>query len=126
MDKVINPIHPELSVRYSALVDTGADDCVFPAGVAIALGHNLTSVIPKVIHRINSAALAYPHTSTTEMLGKDSDWLPTNDVLYTITDTPIDYLAGCQNFLLGAKKFLSNFILTVDYPQKRFSIQNPA
>lgn len=124
--RLSNPDYPKSSVRYSALVDTGADDCVFPAGVAIALGHNLTSVTPKIIHGINSASLSYPHTSTIEILGMDSDYLPTTDVLYTVAGAPIDYLVGCQNFLLGAKKFLSDFILTVDYPQKVFSIQHPA
>lgn len=123
--RLSNPDYPKSSVRYSALVDTGADDCVFPAGVAIALGHNLTSVTPKIIHGVNSASLSYPHTSTIEILGVDPDGLPTTDVLYTIVDTPIDYLVGCQNFLLGTRNFLSRFVLTIDYPRQVFSIRNP-
>ena len=124
--RVSNPDHPEIKpARFIALVDTGADDCVFPASAAQAMGHDLKSVKPKKIHGVNSAALAYPHTSTIEVLGIDSVGLPTNKVLYTIKDTPIDYLVGCQNFILGTRKFLSNFILTIDYPNQKFSIRNP-
>ena len=124
--RISNPDHPEFSpVEFNALVDTGADDCVFPAGTAQALGHNLTAVQPKVIYGVNAAALAYPHTSKIENLGMNPvDCMPTTDVLYTIMDTPIDYLVGCQHFILGTRNFLSNFVLTVDYPNQIFSIRN--
>lgn len=124
--RIFNPDHPEIKpVQFMALVDTGADDCVFPASAAQVLGHDLKSVKPKKIHGVNSAALAYPHTSTIEILGIDSVGLPTTKVLYTIKDAPIDYLVGCQNFILGTRNFLTNFILKIDYPNQNFSIRNP-
>ena len=123
--RITNPDYPELSVRYAAIVDTGADDCVFPAEAAIVLKHKLTSVQPKVIQGINSSSLAYPHTSKIEVLEMGPDGLPTKTILLTMTDTPIDYLVGGQNFILGTKNFLSNFILTIDYPNQMFSIRNP-
>ena len=125
--RIFNPDHPEIKpVQFTALVDTGADDCVFPASAAQALGHNLTTVEPKVIHGVNAPALAYPHTSTIEILGIDSIGMPTTKVLYTIKGTPIDYLVGCQNFILGTRNFLTNFILKIDYPNQIFSIRNPS
>ncbi|MCD4830229.1 MAG: aspartyl protease family protein [Anaerohalosphaeraceae bacterium] len=125
--RISNPDHPEISpVKFMALVDTGADDCVFPASAAQALGHNLTTVKPKVIHGVNTPALAYPHTSTIEILEIDSVGLPTTKVLYTIKNTPIDYLVGCQNFILGTRNFLTNFVLKIDYPNQKFSIRRPS
>ncbi len=46
-------------------------------------------------------------------------------VLYSIPETPVDFVVGCEAFLLGRRKFLNNFVLTVDYPRQVFSIRLP-
>ena len=47
------------------------------------------------------------------------------ELLYTVDDTPIDFMPNLHVVLLGVNSFLSRFVLTIDYPQKRFSIQYP-
>ena len=123
--RVINP-KLNLSVRVLALVDTGADDCLFPAQVATELGHDLESVEPKVIVTANGPTNAYPHTSKLEILEIKADGKPGSQVLYTIPDTLIDFTQGCECFLLGTKTFLNRFVLTIDYPKQVFSILNPS
>lgn len=115
----------KMAILTLALIDTGADECVFPDSAAIQLGHDLKSVAPKTVRGINSSAPAYSHTSRIEILGMSPSGSPTDNVLYTIPDTPIDFLVGGQNFLLGVRNFLSRFVLTIDYPNKRFSLRNP-
>ncbi len=53
------------------------------------------------------------------------DGMPGPNVLYTIPEMPIDFVRGCDAFLLGVGNFLSNFVLTIDYPRQRFSIRKP-
>jgi hypothetical protein len=40
-------------------------------------------------------------------------------------NTPVDFLPNLNVVLLGASNFLSQFILTIDYPNKKFSIKYP-
>lgn len=122
--KVTNPSTGQAAI-FKALVDTGAYSCVFPANVAPYLGHELKSVRPTTIQGVGSFAIAYPHTSRVKILEMLANYLPGNTVLYTIQDTPIDFVEGCSHFLLGVNNFLANFVLTVDYPRKVFSIRNP-
>ena len=49
----------------------------------------------------------------------------TGAVVYTINDTPIDFLPNLHLVLLGVKSFLSNFVLNIDYPRKMFSVKKP-
>lgn len=124
--RVSHPVHQNIASKHLAIIDTGADDCLFPSDVAKKLGHDLKSVQPKQICGIRSTSLAYPHPIKIEVLEMGPTGYATDNVLYTIPNTPIDFLEGGQNFLLGSRTFLSKFILTVDYPQQFFSLQNPA
>ena len=129
--RVSNPKSTKkLKALALAIVDTGADDCLFPAETAIALGHNLRSVPSKSITGINSSTKAYPHTSQVEILETGANGLPTKKVLFTIKNALIDFIKGSNNrqvpFLLGTKNFLSKFVLTIDYPKNRFSIRRPS
>jgi hypothetical protein len=65
------------------------------------------------------------HTSNIEVLEMLPNGRAGSRILYTLSDTPIDFTRGCQTFLLGARKFLSKFILTVNYPRKIFSLRKP-
>lgn len=123
--RVTNPA-TKLAVIALAIVDTGADDCVFPAKSAIELGHNLKAVARKPIKTASGTAYAYPHTSRVDILEMRANGMPGNKVLYTIADMPIDFVEGCDAFLLGVGSFLSKFVLTINYPRQVFSIRKPS
>lgn len=107
---IINPdTNKQISVY--ALIDTGADECAFPASFAPIPGHNLQSGQPRKISTGNGVTIAYSHT--TRIIIED---FSTQDVL-------IDFMLNLYMPLLGVRSFLSNFILTVDYPNKIFSLQ---
>jgi hypothetical protein len=89
------------------------------------LGQKLPSVSAKKMITAGGITAAYPHTSKIQILEMLPNGRAGSKVLYTIPDTPIDFAKGCQTFLLGARKFLSKFILTVNYPQKFFSLRKP-
>jgi hypothetical protein len=120
--RVTNP-HTNTKVVIQALVDTGADSCAFPADIAGQLGHNLESVPAKPVFTASGQTEAFAHTSCVDILQMRPDGLPGDKVLYTIDDTPIDFIRGCDDFLLGVRDFLDEFVLTIDYPRQRFSIR---
>jgi hypothetical protein len=107
-----------------AIVDTGADECAFPASIARQLGHKLEDGLTrKTISTASGRTLTFSHTSRVEVLSVRADGLPGTDVLYTLPGTPIDFIKGCESFLLGARNFLSVFVLEIDYPAEVFSLQ---
>ena len=122
--RVTNP-HTGASVVIQAIVDTGADSCAFPAEIAEQLGHNLESVPAKPVFTASGQTEAFAHTSRVEILEIRTDGMAGDKVLHTIDDTPIDFIRGCGDFLLGVQDFLEEFILTIDYPRQCFSIRKP-
>lgn len=109
---IINPDTGK-ELRVYALIDTGADECAFPASFASVLGHNLQAGQLRRISTGNGITVAYSHT--TRLAIED---LSTQDVL-------VDFMPNLSIPLLGVKSFLSNFILTVDYPNRIFSLSLP-
>ena len=108
--RIINPDTGK-ELRVYALVDTGADECAFPASFAPVLGHNLQAGQSRRISTGNGITVAYSHT--TRIVIED---FSTQDVL-------VDFMPNLNTPLLGVKSFLSNFVLTVDYPNKTFSLR---
>ncbi len=115
--RIINP-HSSKGYKTFGIVDTGADECAIPAAVAPLLGHDLQKGDIKSINTGNGTTLAYTHTTKFEIYHPISGKL-----LYTIDDTPIDFMPNLSIVLLGVNSFLSRFILTIDYPAKSFSIK---
>ena len=107
---IINP-HAGKKLRVLGLIDTGADECALPARYAALLGHNLEAGFVKEINTGNGITIAYSHTVNIK-----TDEFTSQDVL-------IDFMPNLHTPLLGTKSFLNNFVLTVDYPQKLFSLQ---
>ncbi|MDP2922514.1 MAG: hypothetical protein Q8O30_02175 [Candidatus Omnitrophota bacterium] len=108
---IINPENKrELNVY--ALIDTGADECALPASFSLPLGHNLQAGSQKRICTGNGMTTAYSHTVCIKTLG-----FSTENVL-------IDFMPNLNIPLLGVKSFLNNFILTINYPELIFSLQN--
>ena len=106
---VINPTAGK-HVKVLALIDTGADECAFPASFAQPLGHNLQAGMQRKISTGNGITTAYGHTTRIEIEG-----FSTQEVL-------IDFMPNLNIPLLGVRSFLGQFILTVDYPNKTFSL----
>lgn len=117
--RIINP-HTLKGYRTFGIIDTGADDCAVPAVYAPLLGHNLQTGQQKIISTGNGETIAYAHTTRFEIFHPLK-----GELLYTVDDTPIDFMPNLHVVLLGVNSFLSRFVLTIDYPQKRFSIQYP-
>ena len=107
---IINP-HTDKEVNVLGLIDTGADECALPASYANILGHNLLAGKPKDIRTGNGVTTAYAHTSRLK-IGN-----------FIIEETLIDFMPNLSVPLLGTKNFLSNFVLTVDYPRHTFSLE---
>jgi hypothetical protein len=84
-----------------------------PHPYAPILGHNLQNGQLKRVSTGNGITTAYSHT--TRIVVED---FSTQDVL-------VDFMPNLSIPLLGVKSFLSNFILTLDYPNKVFSLLLP-
>ena len=91
----------------------GADGCAFPASFASVLGHNLQAGRLRRISTGNGITVAYSHT--TRLAIED----------FSTQDVWVDFMPNLSIPLLGVKSFLSNFILTVDYPNRVFSLSLP-
>lgn len=109
---IVNP-ETRKEIRVYALIDTGADECAIPASFAPLLGHNLQDGQLKRISTGNGITIAYSHRTRIIVEG-----FSTQDVL-------VDFMPNLNIPLLGVRSFLSNFILTVDYPNKVFSLLLP-
>ncbi len=119
LTKIINPLNKKFILSFG-LVDTGADDCSVPAIIAKNLGHDLQAGRQNEIGTGNGVTIAYSHTAKIEILHPLS-----KQTVYIIPDTPVDFMPNLPIVLLGVQNFLSRFVLTIDYPQKNFSIHLP-
>lgn len=63
---IINP-HTGLSYATFGIIDTGADECAIPAGIATLLGHNLQAGSTKIIGTGNGETIAFAHTTKFEI-----------------------------------------------------------
>lgn len=106
---IINPENGK-KLNVFALIDTGADECAFPASFAQPLGHNLQSGSQKKISTGNGITIAYGHTINIAVFNFNAE------------NIVIDFMPNLHIPLLGVKSFLSNFTLSIDYPRKNFSI----
>lgn len=109
---IVNPA-TEKRLSVYALIDTGADECAFPATFAPLLGHDLQAGKQKKISTGNCTTVAYGHTTKIEITGFE-----TQVVI-------VDFMPNLFIPLLGVRSFLSNFILSVDYPNRTFALRLP-
>lgn len=106
-------VNPATNKRLSvfALIDTGADECAFPASFAPLLGHDLQAGQQKKVSTGNGTTMAYGHTTRLEISGFETQ------------EVVVDFMPNLLIPLLGVRSFLSNFILTIDYPKKTFTLR---
>ena len=96
------------AVTFDALVDSGADECTFPAWIAKTLGHNVYKGKKKIFSGIGGSVLAYQHKT---YLGLSGIKFVTN-IYYSHEwdDMPFG--------LLGQAGFFSHFDVYFDYREK--------
>lgn len=104
--------NPSATFNTIGLIDTGADECAIPASYASLLGHDLLAGKTKTINTGNGPSTAYSHTVCFDIAG------------IKIENVRIDFMPNLFFVLLGVRSFLSNYILTVDYRKKVFSLTN--
>ena len=108
---IINP-YTSKRIKVWGIIDTGADECALPAAFADLLGHNLQAGLTKEINTGNGVTIAYSHTIRIEAAE------------FSIKETLIDFMPNLHVPLLGVRSFLSNFILTINYPEGFFTLEN--
>jgi hypothetical protein len=116
---IVNP-HTGKSYRTHGIIDTGADECAIPAEVAKILGHKLRSGIKTEVIGLEGPATGWSHTTIILVHHPH-----TGEIIYTVPETPIDYMRGLTAVLLGVNSFLSRFVVTFDYPRNTFSVIRP-
>lgn len=119
---IINP-HTGKSLCTWALIDTGADECALPAVYAAQLGHTLQAGTPKQVGTGNGITNAYAHTTRIDIYNIDGNGSVGSNCVYSVPDTPIDFMPNLATVLLGVRNFMSCFTLTVNYPGQAFSLQ---
>jgi len=110
--KISNPETMQ-NIEVFALVDSGADECALPASFASILGHNLEKGEIRQVNTGNGVTTVYSHKTQIEMLD------------FSTGITVLDYMPNLSTPLLGVKSFLSQFILTLDFPEKSIKFQFP-
>lgn len=116
--RITNP-HTKGSIKTFGIIDTGATECAIPAKLATVIGHNLTKGEEKEVNTGNGLTTAYRHTITIEIFHPQ---LLDNQIIYKLDNVLIDCMPHLFAVLLGVNGFLSNFILNVDYPKRKFSL----
>ncbi len=118
---IINPIN-KASINFWGLLDSGADECMFPKIVADNLGHDLkgsTAVYTSNQGIGENKVDLWKHPFKIQLLSPDRK---------TIVWKSKDCLIGCTDHdnvpvLLGYTTFLSNFKITLNYPTKKILIE---
>lgn len=89
---IVNP-DTEMQMKVYGLIDTGADECAFPASFAPLLGHNLQAGRLKRVSTGNGITAAYSHTARIIIEG-----FSTQDVL-------VDFMPNLNTPFAGSTKF---------------------
>jgi hypothetical protein len=115
---VTNPVS-NTQLMVSALIDTGADNCLFPGSLALALGFDLKNGQPFATNGIgNIQNHCWLHDCQVSILSADKKSivkkLPVVPIAFS-DDTP-----ECNSVppLLGTSNFLKHFTLQIFYKQQ--------
>ncbi len=119
--QILKPIIPikilkaDVTLQYAALIDSGADFCIFDAGLGEYLGLNIKSGIEVQFGGIQSlgGAKAYIHKVTLEIGGHEF-----------ITEIGFSYDISKNGYgILGQKGFFNKFIVKFDLIKEEIEIK---
>lgn len=101
-------------IIFDGLIDSGADECTFPAWILKTLGHDLYNGEKKIFKGIGGSVLAYLHKTHLEINGHKF-W---TDVYYSHEwdDMPFG--------LLGQNGFFIHLNVSFNYKEKMISIHD--
>ncbi|MCR4292313.1 MAG: hypothetical protein NUV76_05500 [Candidatus Kuenenia sp.] len=128
---IINP-DSNKQIKVYALIDTGADECAFPASFAPLLGHNLLAGQPRKISAGNGVTIAYGHIrwgnrvkslSLTNVHHREKiKFQKTNSKLQTNNESQIsnlvtisEYSVSDQLFRLECIPFIQSYTVMIVY-----------
>ena len=118
--RITNPFNNQ-SKKIYALVDTGADECLFAGDIAEQLGHNLKGdgVKDSINIGIEQREITvYKHTFKIELLAPDE-----TTTVWSSANTEIDCSESNPPMLLGARDFLKYFSWNINYPDEQLIIK---
>ena len=118
--RIFNPKDPtKYTQPISAKVDPGTDVSIFPSGVAEELDIDLSHAKKVKVTGVMTTGEGRVSKARIEVLEPD------HSLISGATQTSdICFVESSCLFLLGAN-FLKPFVLTIDYPNKVFSITRP-
>ena len=95
-------------VTFDALIDSGADECIFPGWIANSLGYNIYKGKQKIFSGIGGSVLAYLHKTHLQL----------NDVKFAV-DVYYSHEWDDMPFgLLGQAGFFAHFDIRFNYKEK--------
>ena len=118
--RVTNPATKKSAILYG-LADTGADDSLFPAELALRLEHKLkgAGVKSNVTCGIEqNAVTTYRHTFTVELLSPKG-----KRVVRAFKNLEIDCAESNPPVLLGASDFLRRFDMSIRYRLQELALR---
>lgn len=120
---IISSLHSPRRLPMTALIDTGADNSLFPSIIAKLLKHKLRSGKPQKFGTASGKGKAWRHTAEIGILTSDC-----KKVFCTISKVPIDFIQKRSAFplLLGVEGFLEKLVVTVDYPNQIVVVEVPS
>ena len=124
--RIINPNDPERTAILPGLVDSGSFRCRFPIDYANLIGLDVRKGRPDRGDSPGGTISGYLYTCSIDILEMDSKGkVNENSVVTHIPKTEFSFGENLPFALLGVEEFLTNFVLTIDYPRQVFSIQKP-
>ena len=123
--------NPDNGFEYStwALIDTGADATAIPEYIAKQVYHNVRhQSVKKDVHwGIGGTANVYYHTFRINVLKSDKKGnVDSQQTAIRINKRLFAVIPDLHIMVLGEDDFLKNYILTINYPRKIFSIRRPS
>lgn len=123
--RIINPDNGK-DYKTWGLIDTGAVQTAIPGHIAETIGHNINAVKSIPGYGADGALKIYQHSFTIEIFKMDANGIVDADsIIHTISRRRMGVIKDLPLVLLGVREFLKKFVLTVDYPQGRFSVKSP-
>ena len=109
------------------LIDTGADSSVVPENIAKILYHDIRNAKAEreVNFGLGGAVAVFMHSFDIHVRATDKKGKITSKIAAKMTNKKIAVAPKLHTVILGESDFLKNFILTIDYPNRVFSLTIP-